>query len=252
MEKFLKLFVFLFVVLQGSSVLGFFQSCDMRRCHVPALRDRLAAIDYVPTTEEQLNSLCPPFQEALKCVADQYEECTNKNLFELATSENKTIALMGNLLLNLRRFTTDICDSNSDLRRNYIANIHCFKDLATDPEGTIKCSQEGEAVFVSYAKSLGLLEEGEDEEEAKQHIQYGCYVPAYALACFSVKLQDKCGQVARATLVDLLKLFQPLKWEYCSDINLLNLRTKFFDFLELGDDKRSIYSEVFNSRRRRK
>ncbi|GFT29252.1 uncharacterized protein NPIL_679971 [Nephila pilipes] len=252
MDKILKSFVLLCVLLQGSSVLGFFQTCDMKRCHAPTLRDQLEAIDYIPTTEEQLESLCPPVLEALRCVAEQIEDCTKQGLFELAASENKTVALMGNLLLSIGKFVIDICDSNSELHRNYIASITCFKDLAVEPEATIKCHQEGNAVYALYAKSLDLLGQDESEAEERQDSEHWCMVTAYTFACFSAELQDKCGDVARTTFVDILKRFQSLKWNDCSDIDVHNLRTKFLDFLELEDDRRSIYSEVFNSRRRRK
>ncbi|GFQ78020.1 uncharacterized protein TNCT_692071, partial [Trichonephila clavata] len=77
-------------------------------------------------------------------------------------------------------------------------------------------------------------------------------VTAYTLACFSAELQGRCGDLARTTFVDFLKRFQSLKWNECSDIDLINLRSKFLDFLDLEEERRGIYSEVFNTKRRRK
>ncbi|GFQ92511.1 hypothetical protein TNCT_281501, partial [Trichonephila clavata] len=59
MSILLKSFIFLFAVLQSYPVLGIFQSCDMLRCHSSSLRDQLEAIDWVPSTEEHLETLCP-------------------------------------------------------------------------------------------------------------------------------------------------------------------------------------------------
>ncbi|GFT29254.1 uncharacterized protein NPIL_679981 [Nephila pilipes] len=244
------MFVFLFVLLQGSLVLGILRDCDMRRCHAPDLKEDLEAIDFIPTTEEQLDTFCPPILESLRCVAEQIEDCTKMDIFELAASENKTVSAIGSLFLNLGKFVIDVCNKETDLHKNYIASISCFKDLVLQPEPTMKCHQEGNAVYALYANSLELL--GEKETDEVQGSERWCMITAYTLACFSAELQDNCGDLARTTFVDILKRFQSLKWNECSDIDVVNLRTKFLDFLELEDERRSIYSEVFNSRRRRK
>ncbi|GFS47888.1 transposable element Tc1 transposase [Trichonephila clavipes] len=40
-------------------VLGIFRSCNLIRCQSPAVRDQLQAMNWVPTTEEHLQTLCP-------------------------------------------------------------------------------------------------------------------------------------------------------------------------------------------------
>ncbi|GFS47852.1 uncharacterized protein TNCV_3598471 [Trichonephila clavipes] len=261
MGPLLKSFIFLFAVLQSYLVLGIFQSCDMMRCQSASLRDQLEAVDWVPSTEEHLETLCPPVLQSIRCIADEVETCTKMDIFQLAASENKTLSAIGNLFMNTGKFIMDLCDKESDLRRNYLTSASCFKDLVIDPEPTMKCHTEGNAVYELYAKSLNLLAEQStevtdneisEEAEEREGSEHWCMVTAYTLACFSAELQDRCGGLARTTFVDFLKRFQSLKWNDCSDIDLINLRSKFLDFLDLEEERRGIYSEVFNTKRRRK
>ncbi|GIX85000.1 uncharacterized protein CEXT_100481 [Caerostris extrusa] len=243
------LFAFLFV-LQGSSVLCFFQHCDNSRCKNPELLRELEQLDYMPTTEEQLNNLCPQVEEFLQCNSDVLERCTGKSLIELAASDNKTVSAIGHVVRSIRSIVNDICDSNSAFHQKYLNGIQCFKDLSVDPAPTLKCHQEGHAVYATYANSMALL--GEKEDALKEESESWCMITAYTLACFASELHDTCGEEARNIFVDVLKLFKPLKLNECSETNVQDLRTKFIDFLELEDDQRSIYSSVFDTRKRRK
>ncbi|GFQ92513.1 uncharacterized protein TNCT_281511 [Trichonephila clavata] len=248
----LKSFIFLFAVLQGYPVLGIFSSCNLLRCNSPAVRDQLQAMNWVPTTEEHLQTLCPPVLRSLRCLGEEVKICINMDVNQLATSENKTLNIIGNLFLNVGQFATEICSNETDLRRNYLASVSCFKDLYEDPEPQMKCHRDGDAIYSLYARSLDLLGEVQNEVREGEISERFCMVSAYVLACFTANLQDRCGNVARATFVDILRRFHYLKWKECPDIDLINLKTKFLNFLELEEGKKDIYSEVFNSQRRRK
>ncbi|GFY53367.1 uncharacterized protein TNIN_112561 [Trichonephila inaurata madagascariensis] len=244
------------------TLFGYFQSLKIwpGATH-KILGDQFGQLFWVPSTEEHLETLCPLVLESMRCIADEIETCIKMDIFQLAASENKTLSAIGNLFMNTGKFIMDLCDKESDLRRNYLASASCFKDLVVDPEPTMKCHREGNAVYELYAKSLNLLAEQSnevtdnevsEEVEEREGSEHWCMVTAYTLACFSAELQDRCGGLARTTFVDFLKRFQSLKWNECSDIDLINLRSKFLDFLELEEERRGIYSEVFNTKRRRK
>ncbi|GFY53365.1 uncharacterized protein TNIN_112541 [Trichonephila inaurata madagascariensis] len=130
----LKSFIFLFAILQGYPVLGIFRSCDLIRCQSPAVRDQLQAMNWVPTTEEHLQTLCPPVLRSLRCLGDEVKICIKMDVNQLAASENKTLSIIGNLFLSVGEFVTEICNNETDLRRNYLASVSCFKDLYEDPE----------------------------------------------------------------------------------------------------------------------
>ncbi|GBM04630.1 hypothetical protein AVEN_75585-1 [Araneus ventricosus] len=234
----------------GSVVLGFLRNCDVTECQDFELRRELERIGWVPTTEEQLERFCPPTMTALRCAVATIQECVGKDLVELSTSDNKTAAAFAHGIVATRNLITDICTPGTEMRENYLSSISCFKELMTDAESTRKCQQQGYAVYATYEQSEALLGNEIPVEDKKRETV--CMVTAYALACFAVELHDTCGEVARKTFVDTLKRFQFLKRNECTEADINNLKTEFLDFLQLEEQRRSIFSSVFESKKRRK
>ncbi|GFS47881.1 uncharacterized protein TNCV_3598621 [Trichonephila clavipes] len=188
-------------------------------------------------------SVFRPVLRSLRCLGDEVKLCIKMDVNQLAASENKTLSIIGNLFLSVGEFVAELCNNETDLRRNYLASVSCFKDLYEDPEPLMKCHRDGDAIYASYARSLDLLGEVQNEVREGEVSERWCMVSAYILACFTDNLKDRCGNVARATFVDALKRFHYLKWKECPDIDLVNIKTKFLAFLTLNEEKRSIYSE---------
>ncbi|GBM04631.1 hypothetical protein AVEN_75586-1 [Araneus ventricosus] len=242
--------LFFFLVIQGSVVLGFLRNCDTTKCQDFELRRELERIGWVPTTEEQLERFCPPTMTALRCAVETLQECVGRDLVELSTSDNKTAAAFAHGIVATRSLITDICTPGTEMRENYLSSISCFKELISDPEATIKCQQQGYAVYTAYEQSRALL--GNEIAVEDKESETECMANAYALGCFAAELHDTCGEVARKTFVDTLKRFQFLKRNECSEEHIRNLKTEFLDFLQLEEQRRSIFSSVFESKKRRK
>ncbi|KAF8773486.1 hypothetical protein HNY73_016145 [Argiope bruennichi] len=229
--------------------MGFLQGCNTSKCHDLELRREMENIGYVPTTEEQLNKLCPPALKAVQCATETIQGCVGRPLTELSTSDNKTVAGFAHGVVSTGNLIIDICTPGTDFRDSYLANVVCFKELVTDPEATIKCHQQGMNVYNSYKQSRDALSnEITDEDEERE----SCMVTAYRLACFASKLHDKCGENARKTFVDTLKKFQYLKWSDCTEAHIHNLKTEFLESLQLEEQRKNIFSSVFESKKRRK
>ncbi|KAF8773487.1 hypothetical protein HNY73_016146 [Argiope bruennichi] len=250
MTRFSYLLFFL-LAIQGSTVLGFLENCENQgKCQDLELKKELESIDWVPTTEEHLNNLCPRVMKTLQCLAESIQECTGKDIIELSTSDNKTASAIGHLLVAGGNFVIDACTPGTEFRDNYLSSISCFKDLVMDPEPTMKCHREGYAVYATYEQSRELL--GNEIPDEDKESESWCMVTAYTLACFTSELHDTCGEVARKTFVETMKRFQSLRWNECTEANIRNLKTEFLDFLELEEQKRDIFFSVFESKKRRK
>ncbi|GBM04627.1 hypothetical protein AVEN_75584-1 [Araneus ventricosus] len=240
--------LFFFLAIQGSVVMGFYENCDADKCRDLELKRELERIHWMPTTEEQLVRLCPPIMKLLQCSVESLQECTGKDIVELSTSDNKTVAAIAHGIFSIGNIVIDICTPGTEMRENYLSSISCFKDLVMDPEPTMKCHQQGYAVYATYEQSKALLGNPVEDKESESW----CMVTAYTLACFAAELHDTCGETARKTLVETLKRFQSLKMNECTEANIRNLKTEFLDFLELEEQRRSIFSSVFESKKRRK
>ncbi|CAL1270097.1 unnamed protein product [Larinioides sclopetarius] len=240
--------LFAFLAIQGSVVMGFIENCDADKCRDLKLMRELERIDWLPTTEEQLDTFCPPVLKLLQCGIESIQECTGKGIIELSTTDNKTAAAIGHGILSIRNILTDICTPGTQFRENYLSSISCVKDLVMDPEPTMKCYQEGHAVFATYEQSKALLGNSVEVKENESL----CLVTAYTLACFTSELHDTCGEVARKTFLDTLKRFQSFKWNDCAEANIRNLKNEFLEFLELEEQQRTIFSSVFELKKRRK
>ncbi|CAL1270096.1 unnamed protein product, partial [Larinioides sclopetarius] len=243
-------YLFVCIRQKGSVVLGFLRNCDTTKCQDFELRTELQRIGWVPTTEEQLNRFCPPIMMGLRCAVETIQECIGKDLVELSTSDNKTAAAFGHGVVATRNLITDICTPGTKMRENYLSSISCSKDLLFDPEPMIKCGRQAYAFYDKYEESRALL--GNQIPVEDRESEADCMLSVYKFACFAAELHDTCGEDAYKTLIDIFKRFQLLKWSECTEANIRDLKTDFLDLLELEEQRRSLFSTVFESQKRRK
>ncbi|GIX92304.1 uncharacterized protein CDAR_621751 [Caerostris darwini] len=236
--------VVFFLAMQGS----FADPCDMTDCRNLEMKEELERVTWMPTTEEQLDKICPMLQNALRCVANHLEECHGRELAVIATSDNKTVAAMGFITLSMSTLVGDVCNKESEFRQKYLSNIACFKNLALVSDSKGKCSRDGFTAYQTYQNSVGLFE---DENDEVHDSRAWCMSTAYTMACFSADLGQSCGEAARTTFVDTLKRFKYLRMTDCTEANIQELKTNFLDSLKLEEDRRNIFYTMFDQRRRK-
>ncbi|CAL1270089.1 unnamed protein product [Larinioides sclopetarius] len=143
--------------------MSFFQKfCnDAENCADYQLGQRLKDIDYLPTTEQELNAFCPSITKLMWCVV---QECAGKNVFCSNSPSNRG----GNSMisaLNIGSIVLEICTYGSELRQNYLYDISCVKGIMfRNGKSNNKCLFEGHSVMLSSQLSV----EGVSEEDRKK------------------------------------------------------------------------------------
>ncbi|CAL1270102.1 unnamed protein product [Larinioides sclopetarius] len=137
-----------------------------------------------------------------------------------------------------------MCDKESTLRKDYLANVECFDRLVE--ERSDACRENSATYAEAFLRQRhNLKEENVDWEELD------CLERVYGLACFTEQIEITCGEVARKTFLTILEKVKDAAFTECELEHSLSLKRSFFEYLELGGAKSELYWYVFETFRRR-
>ncbi|GIY82617.1 hypothetical protein CDAR_451941 [Caerostris darwini] len=100
-----------------------FESCDFDKCQEDDLAEGLSRVNFLPN-EQQLRELCPKTLQQVACLVQEAESCTGKTVEELASIADPTFA---KIITGARSLIQDICDENSQFRKDYLESRDCFR-----------------------------------------------------------------------------------------------------------------------------
>ncbi|GBM04640.1 hypothetical protein AVEN_75594-1 [Araneus ventricosus] len=235
-------FVVLSLAIQGclgdDASMSFFQKfCnDAENCADYELGQRLKEIDYLPTTERELNTFCPSITKLMWCVV---QECAGKNIFCSNSPSNRT----GNSMisaLNVGSIVLEICTYGSDLRQKYLYDVSCIKGIMfRNGKSNNKCVLEGYSIMLSAQLSV----EGVSEEDRKKDTI--CMSVLNTFACLVAQAEKSCGRDASNTIQEILIKVKLLKWLNCNEAHMQELKTKLLKSRTLGEERKEIFSTFF-------
>ncbi|KAG8182356.1 hypothetical protein JTE90_010122 [Oedothorax gibbosus] len=230
-----------FLVIAGSTAFVF-RDCDLKKCDkfkITGIRPDMAP------NEQQLLQVCGIMLERFSCIDNSIKDCTGQDLEELSSSDNTTVADTSTMLFNLQRLGVDLCDEDSLLHASYVANVDCFNDFLRKPHP--ECLEEANTVYEAYIqaqKVLGavktLTEEAQDAE---------CLITAHTVACATILLGEECGEVARTTLVEVMRRvrYMSLSMDVCTKEQFEMLKTGYLGFVELEEPRKSYFRQAFEA-----
>ncbi|XP_055949437.1 uncharacterized protein LOC129983817 [Argiope bruennichi] len=147
-------------------------------------------------------------------------------------------------LWDLGSVLIELCTPDSELRKSYLFNIPCLKDLIeTEDENINSCIKTRDDVIDNYTQSWDHSIYGSADMNLR--MDRDCMRNAYLLACIADKTKESCGEATSNLILDILKRSNALKWIDCRQEKIEELNTKFLDYLKLNGDKRKIFSSVF-------
>ncbi|GBM26016.1 hypothetical protein AVEN_141975-1 [Araneus ventricosus] len=222
-------------------------ACSDDHCKDQALANELMAVKFLPNNE-QLGTLCPKVLTFLECEKDFFE-CPGRSLDELASSSNKTEARRAKAMLSGMSFVLDLCDEDSSFHHDYIGSVDCFRGFIE--AATRTCRQD---VVAPIEKFFDELYHSEEDITEEAYAEIHCLSDALELSCIIDNLGDSCGTVAQRTAMTALeRLKDLLKAGCCADVeNAADLKSRFLDYLELDDERRSAVQGIFDLFKRRR
>ncbi|XP_055949436.1 uncharacterized protein LOC129983816 [Argiope bruennichi] len=185
-------------------------------------------INYLPITEEDLNSYCPLATKNLWCLIG---DCMRRNFRGTIVPSNKSADIM-HTVLDMTNILIDICTPDSELRKNYLSSIPCFNVVLRSKRVGYKCNVKAFEVYDNYIQSLDRFVD-EDSEEMRR--DKDCLTTAYSLACLAAETKETCGEDKSNMVMDILNRAKILKFVGCTDENIEELNTTFFDFLNVKE-----------------
>jgi len=236
--------ILILTLIVGVAVANFGSQCNPQKCNElgPKISPPLSPEEMFPDGE-RLKKYCPDFLALIECVSEEIETCTGQTFAELAASDNETIAGISNIILGTGHLVMDLCDDDSAIHKAYVENIVCIKNALTDDETEYTCITEARAMYGAYKTPLPQSRTGENHA--------ACLVAAHIFACASGEVQRVCGEEARDTMVDIIKRTKFLKYEICSPDDVVDLQTNYIEFLKLETDRRSLFENAFDFRKRK-
>uniref|UniRef100_A0A2L2Y4P9 Secreted protein n=1 Tax=Parasteatoda tepidariorum TaxID=114398 RepID=A0A2L2Y4P9_PARTP len=231
----------LILCISFSGCLAILETCSADRCQKLAPPVDMENPDHLFPSVERLEAVCPAIRVAFDCILEEFSKCADQDLDEMATSDNETLVAASGIILGTKNLMDDLCDSTTQIHKAYARNIGCIRDTMMAPMTMPLCAFEAKGLYGTYKF-------GEEEDEREHH----CIVAAHVFACISGDVLEQCGEEARATLVELLKRTKVLKYGVCTPQSILDLKTKYIEFLALESERRIIFEKVFDMKKRRK
>ncbi|XP_055950531.1 uncharacterized protein LOC129984634 [Argiope bruennichi] len=228
----------LFLATQASSGIMTLESymqqiCDdAENCVEDGKGEELCKISFLPATEEELNSYCPYIIRIMWCAA--------KSIF-IWTPPSNSINNFINSGFNLWKVMCEICTNGSQLRKEYLDGISCFKDLILDGSTFDNFLLNGQQTM----KSLNPSIEGASKEEMQLNLM--CMSTFYGLASLVVETEKSCGKTVRNMANEMFQRVKPLTLLNCSETNMHASTMKFLDANWLDRKKASIFISLFKS-----
>ncbi|GBM04616.1 hypothetical protein AVEN_75576-1 [Araneus ventricosus] len=230
----------LYLMIGGSTAF----LCDEMSCNASPLEE-LARLNFKPN-ETELLRLCPPTLDFFNCLFKGAEDCFGMNVEEIAESDDAIASTIAKSLLKARSLAVEMCDEDSPLRRDYLENVECFDRLVAKANEIDDCTDKGETYADAFLRQWHHLKEENVDWSEKR-----CLEQAYGYACFVEKLDITCGEVARRTLLTILKKAKHALFTECEIENPLGLKRAFLDYLELGEKTSELYWYIFETFKRR-
>ncbi|GBN69511.1 hypothetical protein AVEN_220074-1 [Araneus ventricosus] len=222
-------------------------ACSDDHCEDRVLADELMAVKFLPNNE-QLGILCPKVLTYLECEKDFFE-CPGRSLEELASSSDKTEATRAKAMLGGMSLVRDLCDEDSSFHHDYLGSVDCFRGFIEEALRT--CRQDAVAPIEKFFDELYHSEEDISEEA---YAEIHCLSDALELSCIIDNLGDSCGTVAQRTAMTALERVKALlKAGCCADVEIAaDLKSRFLDFLELEDGRKSAVQGILDLLKRRR
>ncbi|GFQ78022.1 uncharacterized protein TNCT_692081 [Trichonephila clavata] len=240
-------FVFFLIVSIGVSSANFLNYCNEEKCFDLSPFEELQELNFLPDKED-LKKICPKLLKFLDCEFENIEECNGVGIEELALSPNESVAALSSLLLTIGSISADICNENTVLHHEYIANLDCFRTFFTESFGD-ECEESSQRITLGFSD---FMKSSEEDEESTKFIS--CMETPLEIACVSNLLQTQCGQSARNTFVKVMRRIKPILDIECELEDIGSLKEAFFGYVILSDEEHEVYRSVLDEllkRRRR-
>ncbi|XP_055951240.1 uncharacterized protein LOC129985289 isoform X2 [Argiope bruennichi] len=232
--------IFLLCLLIGGSFAFF---CDDIDCDGTSLNE-LALLNYRPNATELIR-LCPPTLEYFRCYFKGVNDCLGIDVEQLVATGDEFSKAIATPILNGRNLAVEMCDEHSTLRRDYLANLDCYKGLIADATST--CGGKADSDAEAFLRKYHNLPENERVDWGEQ----ACLSILHGLACIAEKVENSCGETARKTF---LIIVEKVKFSIVSECNVEDTRSfkrSFLEFLKLEGKRAELYEFVFERFSRR-
>ncbi|GIY58012.1 uncharacterized protein CEXT_478421 [Caerostris extrusa] len=238
----MKVSIFLIIVLVGESVAFLRDRCDRTKCFDESPMKELYQVLFMPS-KDQLLRLCPKILEYVACEFDTIKICVGQSLEDLATSSNRSVASFSSGLLGVRGLLRDVCDEESTLHKDYVAEIDCYRRYVAF--GSMLCVDEARSVTNDF---MDTVENLIDHDTGNVNDELQCLRAAYDLACRANELKDFCGVRAQKAFVNIFRRMKGVLGEiFCpNDGDFTHLRQKFLDTMNLQANERNRIEEIFD------
>ncbi|CAL1270090.1 unnamed protein product [Larinioides sclopetarius] len=185
-------------------------------------------INYLPITEKDLNLYCPLATKNLWCLIG---DCVRKNFRGSVPPSNKS-ADITHMVLDIADVLIDLCTPGKELRKNYLFSIPCFNAVLSSKTVGLKCNVKAFEIYDNYIQSMDRFI---DETSEEMRSDKDCLTTAYSLACLAAETKETCGETKSNMVMDILNRAKILKLVGCTEANIEELNTSFFDFLKLNE-----------------
>ncbi|GBM04604.1 hypothetical protein AVEN_75567-1 [Araneus ventricosus] len=228
----------------GSIALGG-NRCDYSKCKDSNPFEELGEVRFMPNAQ-QLREYCPKMLRFLDCNIDAVQSCAGKTIDELAASSNQSGAEEIAALLGIGSLVRDLCNPHSTLHKDYVANIECFRGFVI--VGSRLCSLEARETMEDFYTKSNIEKSGLDDA---LNAEIKCLEMGYEVTCLSIRLGESCGESARSALVTVVRRLRGLLEAQCEG-GPSDLKTKFYNYMEVDDEQMRKIKEMFELFRRRR
>ncbi|CAL1270100.1 unnamed protein product [Larinioides sclopetarius] len=155
----MKVFIWLlFLMIEGSTAF----MCNDLACDDSPLEE-LARLEFRPKKSELLR-LCPSILDFFNCYFKGVKKCLGTDVSEIAESGDGIASVIAESLLKARSLAVTMCDKESTLRKDYLANVECFDRLVE--ERSDACRENSATYAEAFLRQRhNLKEENVDWEE---------------------------------------------------------------------------------------
>ncbi|XP_035210679.1 uncharacterized protein LOC118185010 isoform X2 [Stegodyphus dumicola] len=179
------------------------------------------------------------FLDAFQCLHRKSIEYNGMSLESVAELESGNQALGARLALNIEGIFQDLCNEESNFRKDYIQVQSCVKQyfqIALIPGQKMEECQS-KAAF----NAVTVLDY--DMSEA-YFVTKDCLENAYSFGCILVDLQNTCSEAARELTMEVVSRLMNELPDECSNLITTEIKNTFLASLLLEDEQRRIYSSA--------
>ncbi|CAL1270110.1 unnamed protein product [Larinioides sclopetarius] len=239
----------IFTLLLSCMIAGSLACSDVH-CQDPVLANELLQVSFLPNKEE-LRTLCPKVKIFLECRRN-FIECPGKSLEEMTTSSDKLESAMAKGMLGGIELVRELCDEDSSFHADYVASVSCYREYLNGAASYCRDNYIVKPVEVFYYDHYNEIDE--DDLNGGKYKKLRCLKDAFELACVIDNVGEICGDVAQRAARNALERAKGLLGAGgCDNVkNAADLKSRFLDFLELDEQKRSNVQGIFDLFKRRR